>query len=135
MGRTTSEKKDRKIDLRISQELYDELAREGQVSSVIRSRLTNAAQNKIAPKNSVAQNAFSTEKGKDLVKMLECFGKTESEFVADVHDLMESGKLTYENGKLTIDIGFDYGGFLAWCKGKNANPRIVFQNIGREIGF
>ena len=135
MGRPTSERKDRKVDLRISQELYDELSKEGTVSSVIRECIVS--RNKIPAENSVAQNEnpFNSAVGKDLLEMLACFKKSSGDFIEDTHALMENGTLSYENGKLVVDIGFDYEGFVDWCKSKNANPRAVFKNIGKEIGF
>lgn len=135
MGRPTSEKKDRKVDLRISQELYDELAKEGSVSAVIRDRIVS--QNKIPSNNFVAQNEnpFDSAVGKDLLEMLSCFRKTSEDFVRDIHDLMEQGVLTYQNGTLTIDLGFDYQPFLDFCQKRKANPAMVWKNLGKEIGF
>lgn len=137
MGRTTTEKKDKKIDLRISQEMYDELAKEGKVSEVIRERIRSAGQKKNMVET-VAQEdktVFSGAVGKDLEDMLKCFKKNPDDFLKDVHGMFEEGKLTYENGRLEVDVGFEYQGFLDWCKDHRANPRIVFQNIGKEIGF
>jgi hypothetical protein len=135
MGRPTSEKKDRKVDLRISQELYDELAKEGSVSAVIRDRIVS--QNKIPSNNFVAQNEnpFNSAVGKDLLDMLSCFRKTSEDFVRDAHDLMEQGILTYQNGTLTIELGFDYQAFLDFCTKRKANPATVWKNLGKEIGF
>lgn len=82
-----------------------------------------------------SSGTFSSKNGRDLLEMLSCFKKSESEFIDDVHELMENGTLTYENGKLTIDLGFDYQAFLDFCTKHKANPATVWKNLGKEIGF
>lgn len=137
MARPTNEKKDRKVDLRISQELYDELAKEGQVSAVIRGRLKNPTE------NTVVQNPFFSKSGKEITSMLTYFRKNEAEFLTDLYELMNDGRLTYENGKLVtksaIDLGEFEDRFLNWCNKKHSNPSIVLQNImervAKEVGF
>lgn len=82
-----------------------------------------------------SSGTFSSKNGRDLSEMLSCFKKSESEFIDDVHELMENGTLTYENGRLTIDLGFDYQPFLDFCQKRKANPATVWKNLGKEIGF
>lgn len=80
------------------------------------------------------KSVFGSEKGKDLEEMLKCCEKSANEFADDVHDLMENGELVYEKGVLKVDVGLDVESFRAWCRSKNANPKIVFDNILKEIG-
>ena len=82
-----------------------------------------------------SSGTFSSKNGRDLLEMLSCFKKSESEFIDDIHELMENGTLTYENGRLTIDLGFDYQAFLDFCQKRKANPATVWKNLGKEIGF
>ncbi len=77
--------------------------------------------------------SLDDEIGKDLVCMLNTYKKKPDEFVKDVHGLFESGSLIYENGKLRVDVGFDYEPFLEFCRKHNARPKKVFENIMDEI--
>ena len=76
---------------------------------------------------------LDNEVGKDLIQMLSLSKKSPSEFVKDVHGLLESGSLIYENGKLRVEVGFDYDPFLEFCRKHNARPKKVFENIMEEI--
>lgn len=129
MARPTSERKDKKIDLRISQEMYEELAKEGQVSAVIRSRLSNVGQKNIAGSNSVAQNPFSSEEGKDLLEMLDYLRVTPEDFIKDIHGLMESGIMTYENGKMLLYDEYDLPIYLGVCKERKIDPKTMIDKI------
>ena len=76
---------------------------------------------------------LDNEIGKDLIQMLNLSKKSPSEFVKDAHGLLESGSLIYENGKLRVEVGFDYDPFLEFCRKHNARPKKVFENIMEEI--
>ena len=81
--------------------------------------------------------------GDELLSMLNCFKKSESEFLDDVTKLMNDGSLTYENGKLiavsTPNLGDYHDKFLEWCSKKKADPQKVLDNImervAKEVGF
>ena len=77
--------------------------------------------------------SLDNEIGKDLVCMLNTYKKKPDDFVKDVHGLLESGSLIYENGKLKVEVGFDYDPFLEFCRKHNARPKKVFENIMEEI--
>lgn len=76
---------------------------------------------------------LDNEIGKDLIQMLSLSKKKPDDFVKDVHRLFESGSLIYENGKLRVEVGFDYEPFLEFCRKHNARPKKVFENIMDEI--
>ena len=77
--------------------------------------------------------SLDNEIGKDLVSMLNTYKKKPDDFVKDAHSLLESGSLIYENGKLKVEVGFDYDPFLEFCRKHNARPKKVFENIMEEI--
>ena len=85
--------------------------------------------------SNVSNNYISldNEIGKDLVCMLNTYKKKPDDFVKDAHSLLESGSLIYENGKLKVEVGFDYDPFLEFCRKHNARPKKVFENIMEEI--
>ena len=76
---------------------------------------------------------LDNEIGKDLIQMLSLSRKSPDDFVKDVHGLLESGSLIYENGKLRVEVGFNYEPFLEFCRKHNARPKKVFENIMEEI--
>ena len=77
--------------------------------------------------------SLDDDMGKDLVCMLNTYKKSPDDFLKDVHGLLESGSLIYENGKLKVEVGFDYEPFLEFCRKHNARPKKVFENIMEEI--
>lgn len=94
---------------------------------------TDSNSSKSSKKESPMSIDLDNEMGKDLIQMLSLSKKSPSEFVKDVHGLLESGSLIYENGKLRVEVGFDYEPFLEFCRKHNARPKKVFENIMEEI--
>lgn len=88
---------------------------------------------KSSKKESPMSIDLDNEIGKDLIQMLSLSKKSPDEFVKDAHGLLESGSLIYENGKLRVEVGFDYEPFLEFCRKHNARPKKVFENIMEEI--
>lgn len=88
---------------------------------------------KSSKKESPMSIDLDNEIGKDLIQMLSLSKKSPDDFVKDVHGLLESGSLIYENGKLRVEVGFDYEPFLEFCRKHNARPKKVFENIMEEI--
>lgn len=88
---------------------------------------------KSSKKESPMSIDLDNEIGKDLIQMLSLSKKSPNEFVKDAHGLLESGSLIYENGKLRVEVGFDYEPFLEFCRKHNARPKKVFENIMEEI--
>ena len=94
---------------------------------------TDSNSSKSSKKESPMSIDLDNEIGKDLIQMLSLSKKSPSEFVKDAHGLLESGSLIYENGKLKVEVGFDYDPFLEFCRKHSARPKKVFENIMDEI--
>lgn len=135
MSRPTDEKKDKLINLRISNDMCEELSKRGDnLSQVIRELLKDSMSKNSNTNNSVIQpSPADATASKNLISMLNTYKKSPSEFVADCESLLESGSLIYENGKLRVEVGFDYDPFLEFCRKHNARPKKVFENIMDEI--
>ena len=110
MARPTEEKKDRTVKLRISEELYEDLAMMGSnLSETIRNILKNGfvsvPQNTTEEKtedNSVPQNITPEMKAvmADIEEMALCFGITLEEMAGQFCEMLNDGSLVVEGGVL-----------------------------------
>ena len=101
MARPTEEKKERTVKLRISEELYGEIASKGRnLSETIREILRNS----FVPQNNSEKNQKSgLTPNKDLEEidsMAKFFGMDGGELLKGVCDGLMDGNLTVENGKV-----------------------------------
>lgn len=95
MARPTDEKKDKTIKLRISEELYESLAKDGpNMSETIRKILKG--ENKTAV-DSVPQNEI-TKIVEDMDEMAVCCGVPLEDMVHQFFGMLEDGRLSFENG-------------------------------------
>ena len=101
MARPTEEKKERTIKLRISEELYGEIASKGRnLSETIREILRNS----FVPQNSGEKNQKSgltpSKEVKEIESMAIFFGFTLDEMLKMIYEGLNDGYLTVEDGKI-----------------------------------
>ena len=115
MGRPTEERKDRAIKLRISEDLYSVLrTRGGNLSETIREILKNAGSENEKANSSVPQNNYSASI-KELEGMASCSGLSVEELITGMLDLLESGDILIQNGKLGVCTSDWAGEFENTC--------------------
>lgn len=104
MARPTEEKKDKPIKLRISEELYDKLAKRGSnLSDTIRNILKEAVAGEKNDKISVPQNELGENLVyalKEIEGMASFFGITTEEMTEQFFEMLNEGVLTVEEGRL-----------------------------------
>lgn len=101
MARPTEEKKERTVKLRISEELYGEIASKGRnLSETIREILRNS----FVPQNSNEKNQKSgltpSKEVKEIESMAVFFGFTLDEMLKMIYNGLNDGYLTVEDGKI-----------------------------------
>lgn len=101
MARPTEEKKEKTIKLRISEELYGEIASKGRnLSETIREILRNS----FVPQNSDGKNQKSgltpSKEVKEIESMAVFFGFTLDEMLKMIYEGLNDGYLTVEDGKI-----------------------------------
>lgn len=101
MARPTEEKKERTVKLRISEELYREIASKGRnLSETIREILRNS----FVPQNSDEKNQKSgltpSKEVKEIESMAIFFGFTLDEMLKMIYNGLNDGYLTVEDGKI-----------------------------------
>lgn len=101
MARPTEEKKEKTIKLRISEELYGEIASKGRnLSETIREILRNS----FVPQNSDEKNPKSgltpSKEVKEIESMAIFFGFTLDEMLKMIYNGLNDGYLTVEDGKI-----------------------------------
>lgn len=101
MARPTEEKKEKTIKLRISEELYGEIASKGRnLSETIREILRNS----FVPQNSGEKNQKSgltpSKEVKEIESMAVFFGFTLDEMLKMIYNGLNDGYLTVEDGKI-----------------------------------
>lgn len=101
MARPTEEKKEKTIKLRISEELYGEIASKGRnLSETIREILRNS----FVPQNSDEKNQKSgltpSKEVKEIESMAVFFGFTLDEMLKMIYNGLNDGYLTVEDGKI-----------------------------------
>lgn len=101
MARPTEEKKEKTIKLRISEELYGEIASKGRnLSETIREILRNS----FVPQNSDEKNPKSgltpSREVQEIESMANFFGFSLDEMLKKIYDGLNEGTLTIENGKI-----------------------------------
>lgn len=101
MARPTEEKKERTVKLRISEELYGEIASKGRnLSETIREILRNS----FVPQNSDEKNQKSgltpSKEVKEIESMAVFFGFTLDEMLKMIYNGLNDGYLTVEDGKI-----------------------------------
>lgn len=101
MARPTEEKKERTVKLRISEELYGEIASKGRnLSETIREILRNS----FVPQNNSEKNQRSgltpSKEVKEIESMAIFFGFTLDEMLKMIYNGLNDGYLTVEDGKI-----------------------------------
>lgn len=110
MARPTEEKKEKTIKLRISEELYGEIASKGRnLSETIREILRNS----FVPQNSDEKNLKTgltpSKEVKEIESMAVFFGFTLDEMLKMIYNGLNDGYLTVEDGKIVglPEVGLD----------------------------
>ena len=101
MARPTDEKKDKTVKLRISADLYDELAKKGSnLSETIRRILKN--EKDYVPQNENSENRSATPEKRDIEQMLSISGISMEEFYRDIDGFMNEGTIDVSTGRIQI---------------------------------
>lgn len=114
--RPTNDPKTEVIKIRVNEETAKELRSRGNVSAVVRELVTEGLKNPksdsfvphenhgdISTDNELSKYGITTDIIADLAEMVKLCGGNLGEVLRDMHDRLESGELTIENGKLVMD--------------------------------
>lgn len=151
MARPTNEKKGRLVQLRISEELYEKLAKQGEnLSETIREILKSdfvVQENrekdvfcKTEPQKPDIYDCLPAfgdipdEIVKDIKSMIHLWGMSESKFFSELDEALNDGRVDVEGGKVVGHDGLDLTRFYEKCRDMNAKPQDVIDKIVRSMG-
>lgn len=134
MARPTEEKKERTVKLRISEELYGEIASKGRnLSETIREILRNS----FVPQNSDEKNQKSgltpSKEVKEIESMAVFFGFTLDEMLKMIYNGLNDGYLTVEDGKIVGLPEVDLDNFKEACHEKGIDLQKALDKATQSI--
>lgn len=129
MARPTDEKKEKTVKLRISEELYNDLASKGaNLSETIRKILKDSfvPQNKVAKSEKILE-ASPNEDMKEIESMANFFGMTGNDLLKEVCEGLTEGVLTIENGKIAGVPDINLEDFKDTCHEMGVDPQKILE--------
>lgn len=130
MGRPTNEKKERVVKLRISEDMYEELAREGSnLSETIRGIIRKQG------KSFVPQNCYVLEGGvyTELKSMENFVGGSMDRMMELYLEALMDGTVTYEGGKLVGRPEYDLDGLEEACHERGISVQEAVDKMVKQI--
>lgn len=134
MARPTEEKKEKTIKLRISEELYGEIASKGRnLSETIREILRNS----FVPQNSNEKNQKSgltpSKEVKEIESMAVFFGFTLDEMLKKIYEGLNDGTLTIENGRIVGIPDLELENFKEACHDMGVEPQKILDKAAQGV--
>ena len=130
MGRPTTEKKDKVVKLRISEEMYEDLAVRGKnLSETIRELLKTGITG-VVPQYGSKNDDILREMG----SMASFFGTDTDGLLNGIYEGLNDGTLTIRDGKVVGDTGLDLDRFYDICHDLNVDPQEAIDEFVRDMG-
>ena len=129
MGRPTTEKKDKVVKLRISEEMYEDLAVRGKNLSETIRELLKTGINGIVPQYGSKNDDILREIG----SMASFFGTDTDGLLNGIYEGLNDGTLTFRDGKVVGDTGLDLDRFYDICHDLNVDPQEAIDKLVKEM--
>lgn len=124
MGRPTVEPKKKNIKVRVSEEIYTELEKRGNVSETLRNLIKNNLLGFVPQK----ENAY-----KDLECMLRCWHTDIDGLLEMFQNQMDEGSIYLENGRIKGECEVDIDRFLEACEEKMVDPQEMIEKATEMV--
>lgn len=128
MARPTNDKKETTIILRVNVETKDRLTREADMEHI---SLSEYLRKKLGD-NSVIQNDISPEM-RDTIQMLALYGISFDKFLGMMHESLENGDITIENGGLKTKDSLDLERLYDACHERGIDPQETIDKTVEMI--
>ena len=129
MGRPTTEKKDKVVKLRISEEMYEDLAVRGKNLSETIRELLKTGINGFVPQYGSKNDDLLREMG----SMASFFGTDTDGLLNGIYEGLNDGTLTFRDGKVVGDTGLDLDRFYDICHDLNVDPQEAIDKLVKEM--
>ena len=127
MGRPTTEKKEKTVKLRISEELYGEVVKRGEnVSETIRELIRKGI---TQGENNVPQNKSPHR----LSQNGAAYGLSGEELADKLMDAMDEGAIVYEDGRFRAETEYEFGKFISACEDKGVPVQKMIDKCTQMI--